>query len=107
MLENGFTPDGSGPGALDLFSAQLFSFRWSASNDSEAFDDAVATMVHSSLFSQSNDSQLKFKFRNDAMEVGDFLLLSHTATPAQRSARRSRFFFPRGQPFLVYWLLAS
>ena len=46
-----------------------------ASNDSEAFDDAVATMIHSSLFSQSNDSQLEFKFRNDAMEVGDFLLL--------------------------------
>ena len=58
VLENGFTPDGSGPGALDIFSAQLFSFRWPASNDSEAFDDAVATMVHSSLFSQSNDSQL-------------------------------------------------
>ena len=77
MLENGFTPDGSGPGALNLFSAQLFSFRWSESNDSEAFDEAVATMVNSSLFSQSNDSQLKFKFRNDAMEAGDFLLLSH------------------------------
>ena len=70
VLENGFTPDGPGPGALNLFSAQLFSFRWSASNDSEAFDDAVATMVHSSKFSQSDDSQLKFKFRNDAMEVG-------------------------------------
>jgi hypothetical protein len=82
VLENGFTPDGSGPGALDLFSAQLFSFRWPASNDSEAFDDAVATMVHSSLFSQSNDSQLKFKFRNDATKGGGFLLLSHTATPA-------------------------
>ena len=52
VLENGFTPDGPGPGALELFSAQLFSFRLPASNDSEAFDDAVATMVHSSLFSQ-------------------------------------------------------
>ena len=70
VLENGFTPDGPGPGALDLFSAQLFSFRWPASNDSEAFDDAVATMVHSSLFSQPNDSQ--FKFRNDATEAGTF-----------------------------------
>ena len=47
MLEKGFTPDGSEPGALDLFSAQLFSFRWSASSDSEAFDDAVVTTVHS------------------------------------------------------------
>ena len=65
MLENGFPPDGPGPGALDLFSAQLFSFRWPASNDSEAFDDAVATMVHPSLLSQSEDSQLNFKFRND------------------------------------------
>ena len=63
MLEKGFTPDGSGPGALDLLSAQLFSFRWSASNDSEAFDDAVATMVPSLYFSQPNDSQ--FKFRNE------------------------------------------
>ena len=72
VLEKGFTPDGSGPGALNLFSAQLFSFRWSASNDSEAFDDAVATMVHSSQFSQSDDSQLKFKFRNDATEDRSF-----------------------------------
>ena len=55
-----------------------------------------------SIFSQSNDSQ--FKFRNGATEIGDFLLLSHTATPAQRSARRSWFFFPRGQPYLACWL---
>ena len=87
VLEKGFTPDGSGPGVLDLLSAQLFSFRWSASNDSEAFDDAVATTVHSLYFSQSNDSQ--FKFRNDTTESGDFLLLSHTVTLTQRSARRS------------------
>ena len=55
-LKKGSTPDGSGPGALDLLSAQLFSFRWPASNDSEAFDDAVATSVHSLYFSQSYDS---------------------------------------------------
>ena len=70
MLEKGFTPDGSGPGALDLLSAQLFSFRWSASNDSEAFDDAVATMVPSLYFSQPNDSQ--FKFRNEPRKAATF-----------------------------------
>ena len=47
VIEKGFTPDGPGPGALGLLSAQLPSFRWSASNDSDAFDDAVAAMVHS------------------------------------------------------------
>ena len=58
-----------------------------ACNDSEAFGDAVATMLNSLYFPQSYDSQ--FKFRNDVTESGDFLLLSQTATPAQRSARRS------------------
>ena len=59
------------PGALDLLSAQLPSnFRWSASNDSEAFDDAVATMVPSLYFSQSNDSQ--FKFRNESRKAETF-----------------------------------
>ena len=70
VLENGFTPDGSGPGTLHLFSAQLFSFRWPASNDSEAFDGAVATMVHSLPFSQSNYSQ--FKFRNEPRKAETF-----------------------------------
>ena len=71
MLEKGFTPDGSGPGAPDLLSAQLLSFRWSASNDSEAFGDAVvATMVHSLYFSQPNDAQ--FKFRNESRKAGTF-----------------------------------
>ena len=70
VLEKGFTPDGSGPGALDLLSAQLFSFRWPTCNGSEAFGDAVATMVHSPSFSQSNDSQ--FKFRNEPQKGSTF-----------------------------------
>ena len=54
---------GRGP-ALSLYSAQLFSFRWPASNDSEAFDNAVATAMQSLNYQWSNDSQ--FKFQNDA-----------------------------------------
>ena len=41
----------------------VHSFRWPASNDSEAVGDAVATMVPSLYSSQPNDSQ--FKFRNE------------------------------------------
>ena len=70
MLEKGFTPARSGPGALDILSAQPFSSRWLASNDSEAFDDAVATTVHFLYSHLPNDSQ--FKFRNDATEAGTF-----------------------------------
>jgi len=40
VLENGFTPDGPGPGALTLLSS-TGRLRWAARNDSEV-DNAVA-----------------------------------------------------------------
>ena len=73
-----------------------------ACNNSEAFGDEVATMLHSLHFSQSNDSQFNFEMSHRKGRLSDLIATSDSST-AERAA--ILIFLPRGQPFLVCWFV--
>ena len=90
------TPDESGPGALAaLLSAKSTTapaLSWPARNDSEAFDDAVATMLHSLPFSQSKYFEMihssNFEMSHGKRGLSDFI--------ATTSSQRLRLSGARG-----------
>ena len=110
MLEKGFTPNGSGPGALDsprlvcqlqMVSEQLQrSLRKCSSENSMVMH---GKQVYSPPLLGSTFEMMPSEYSNVWFETHRKLC------PAHRSSRRSRFFFPRGQLYLacgLCWLVS-
>ena len=109
------TSDGSGPGALEIplgSAVQLQAgFRWSASNDSEAFGDAVLSMASVDMHGKQGYSLLLFCGSNFEMmpwppEDPFVWFETHRKFRLQHSGARGALdFFPRGQPYLACWFV--